>query len=230
MASDLDLLIDHYQWEIIRLKSSIKENLEMHFYREVEFDEKALREVQRELDRLLEFKNPNYPEIKRLESQIVFFENMRKERSSMAFYYEGQINEVKEKLDALKKEIPSQCIFETQFLDDAIFKLVQGELSSFKLHLDIENSHYLRISPKEENRVQVSIFVSSEDINWLLQNSIIKDLGFIKDPNGEKLDYVFKLTSIKNILPLKELLSRIVVVLRADLRHQNTVNLELIKK
>ena len=35
MASDLDSLIDFYQWEITRIQSQIDENLKMHFYNEI---------------------------------------------------------------------------------------------------------------------------------------------------------------------------------------------------
>ena len=152
MSSDLDLLIDYYQWEIIRLKETIRENLELHFYREVEFDERALGHSQRELDRLLELKNSHYPQIKRAKSKIAMYERLGKreksqfERQFYVEYTKPKIDELKEVLKNLKKLPEKSSNQETQAVDEAIFKLIQRENKSFVLYLNQEHNTVLRIS------------------------------------------------------------------------------------
>ena len=56
MSSDLDTLIDFYQWEIIRIKAAIDENMKMGLFKEVELDQQAISNLQQQLDILLELK------------------------------------------------------------------------------------------------------------------------------------------------------------------------------
>jgi len=75
MASDLDSLIDFYQWEITRIQAQIDENLELHFYNEIEFDMIALRGLKNELDAILTLQNSKYPKIKRVKDKIGYYKD-----------------------------------------------------------------------------------------------------------------------------------------------------------
>lgn len=108
MPTDLEILIDFYQWEIVRIKKSIEENLELHHYKEVEFDERALGHAQTELDRLLELKNPIHRNIKNTEGMIQMYERIKKKKSAgkeglfWNQYYDEKIREAKAELKGLE--------------------------------------------------------------------------------------------------------------------------------
>ncbi|MEM1257729.1 MAG: hypothetical protein AAGH81_04315 [Bacteroidota bacterium] len=104
MATDLDLLIDFYQWEIVRIKKSIEENLELRHYKEVEFDQRALGHAQSELDRLLELKNPLHRRIEHTKQTIEMYKRAKQKRDLHQF-------------EKIKVE---SVIEESQLIDEAI--------------------------------------------------------------------------------------------------------------
>ena len=86
MPSDLDVLIDYYQWEIQRLKSLIEEHKKMHFYEELVMDDRALQNARSELNRLLALKNPNYHKIQ-FKKQLI--SNLKRKEEEQISVFDG---------------------------------------------------------------------------------------------------------------------------------------------
>ena len=129
MSSDLDLLVDFYQWEKQRLLLEIDENKRDHDYIAVHYANEQLRHIQLELECLLELQNANYQKIQRLKRNIESFS----ERENSLGYFVPQIDQYKKELEDLKKErtIDSE---ETQILDEAIFSLINKEIEGFTIY------------------------------------------------------------------------------------------------
>ncbi len=233
MPSDLDILIDYYQWEIVRIKELIEVNLKQHFYKEVEFDEKALGYAQRELDRLLELKNPSYSKIRRIEFSINQYERMWKNFSPskselMSSYFKPKIDALKKELIELRKlkEPPSRE--ETQLIDEAIYNLISNGLNKIKIHLSIERKLFFQIHKINQKTFLVTFNAEEDELLWFYKYSDIKNHDFKINNDKRRLLKNFILNNPKDILPLKNFLSRIIIQLKPNLRNEDSLYLELI--
>jgi len=231
LPSDLDMLIDFYQWEIVRIKSAIDENMKMGHFKEVEQDQKAIMDLNQELEVLLELQNTYYPEIKEAEyklemysrlSNIDKFKHLPEWRDSNA----EKISLQRRKIEEFKK-LKSPISDETQFVDEAIFSLLQGKQNGFFLHFAItEEKAGIKIEYCGDCLFDLKISGSPNAINWLKSHSAVKDLYFVKDSKEASLSTSFKISSKKNILPLKEVLAKIVFAFRTNFKSVKTMHLE----
>ena len=234
MHSDLDLLIDYYQWEIARVKSLIKENLDLHYYREVEFDERALGHLYRELDRLLSLKNPLHFKIKKAENEIEMYKRMIASRSLLSYkdfneiYYKPKIEERKREISNLKSQPFQPSKYETQNIDEAINQLITKKGKAFFLHFHESKEISLKVYIKKELEFGIEFSFNGDDLWWLQRHSILRDLNFKLDNEESVLFLTFNLQNKSNLLPLKELLAGITIGLKNDLRIGKNVFLEMI--
>lgn len=234
MPSDLDLLIDYYQWEIMRVKESIKENLNLHHYREVEFDERALGRMQRELDRLLELRNPLYPKIKRAEDEIDMYKRIRDSREltlGKVFFeslYKPKIEERKRQISSLKGEPLKPSKEETQNIDEATFQLIEKKSKAFFIHFNESKDATLKVYIKKGLEFVIEFSLKDDDLSWYREYSILRDFNFELDEEEKVLFSTFSLTNRANILPLKETLAGIVIGLKNPLRMGENLFLEII--
>lgn len=228
MPSDLEILIDFYQWEIVRIKKSIEENLELHHYKEVEFDERALGHAQTELDRLLELKNPIYRNIKNVEGMIQMYERIKKEKSAgkegvfWNQYCDEKIRESKAELKGLENSKLERHSKESQFIDEAIYSMLKGKKSGFKLNLDESGIYVLSVRLVQELVFELEFF-AEEEYSWLKRYSLLGELDF--EPSNERLSLsrTFSLKDSRNVLPLKELISKVIIGLKYPLRIKNEI-------
>ena len=212
MSSDIDVLIDFYQWEKQRLLLSIEENKRDQDYIAVDNNYKELRYVQRELDALSELKNPNYPKIKRLEWQIELYSKHNHHHSELSDLNSQMVNHYKEELEKIKKEKFPSPTEETQFIDDALFSMANNRSKGFVLHLDLKMDTCIDLSAQGENQILLSLKVENKrDAKNLKKYTLLGDLGLTYDTSSNCLVRVFEVGPNKDVLPIKEAISRIVI-------------------
>ena len=231
MASDLDSLIDFYQWEITRIQSQIDEILKMQFYNEIEFDVVALRGLKNELDAILTLQDSKYPKIKRVKGLIEFYKAKIEEKGKLSDFkevFETRIRENENELEALLrvKNEPISC--ETQYVDDALYKLYSKEILAFNLYLTDNKKIYLSLNLIDTNEIRVAVYLENKDAySWYREHSLIKDLKFLDLEDGG-MYLTRKIHNSNTLLEVKELLSRIVIGLKNIGDFKNEIYLELI--
>jgi hypothetical protein len=228
MPSDLDLLIDFYQWEKQRLLLSIEENKMDQDYLAVDYHYNELGHIQRELDCLLELKDSNYPKIKRLESEIAFFSKKEEPYVGFSEVYAPSLEKAKSELKKLKGEKTKTPSEETQIVDEALFSLLEGKIKGFTIYLGVEMDFLIDFIKKGSNQIMLSFKVPDEnDASHLKQYGLLNNLGLIYDDTTRSLVHLFHVVPNKNILPIKETIARIVVVTKRFLRTKGTIYLKV---
>jgi len=231
MASDLNSLIDYYQWEIIRIQAQIDENLEMHFYNEIEFDIAALRNLKNELDAILTLQDSRYPKIQRVKDQIEYYKAKIEEKGKSSDFkevYEIRIREIENELKALLRVKNEPILFETQYVDDALYKLYSNEIVAFNLYLNDDKQVYLSLSMVGTNEIRITVYLKNKgDYSWYRKYSLIKELKF-HDLEGGGMYLTRSIANSNTLLEIKELLSRIVVAIKNGGHVKNEIYLELI--
>ncbi|MFD2100225.1 hypothetical protein [Flagellimonas iocasae] len=229
MSSDIDLLIDFYQSEKQRLVSSIEENKRDKDYFAVEKNFDELEHIQRELDCLCELKNPFYPKIKRLEMQIAFFRQKENQSPEPDNYFQEKIAEAEYALKALRNKKAHTTSDETQIVDEAIFSLLKGKIYGFSIHFDEKNEVLLCKDHNLDNSIAISVKVQNRnEAEWLKQHGLLNSLGLVYDENSNCLKTSFALKNPKNVLPLKEIISRITIGLKGSIRPRGSIYLKVI--
>lgn len=228
MSSDLDELIDFYQWEMRRLLISIEENKRDQDFIAVDYNYQELRYIQHELNRLLELKDPNYPKIKRLEKEVEFYSKSDEPFVDFSELNAPMLKKAEEELKKLKLHKPIPPAEETQILDEALFSLAQNEIKGFTIHLDMNEGFKIELNKKGENLIHLSIRAKDEnDVGQLRRNDLLSDLGLNYVHDLHALVKVFEIGRNKNVLPIKEAISRIVIGTKGFLWEEGTIYLKL---
>ncbi|WP_349352328.1 MULTISPECIES: hypothetical protein [unclassified Flagellimonas] len=225
MSSDLDLLVDFYQWEKQRLLLEIDENKRDHDYIAVHYANEQLRHIQLELECLLELQNANYQKIQRLKRNIESFS----ERENSLGYFVPQIDQYKKELEDLKKErtIDSE---ETQILDEAIFSLINKEIEGFTIYFDLKKESYIDAVIIETGQIQLRLMQESpygNDLNFLKKYVFMGAPRTMYDESTKSLVTYITMNRYKNVLPIKETISRIVIGSKYWLGLGDTIFLKL---
>ena len=223
MPSDLDVLIDYYQWEIQRLKGLIEEHKEMHFYEELVMDDRALQNAYSELDRLLVLKNRNHYKIQFKKRMIADLRRIEKKHIE-AFglykgsYYQSEIKEYEKQLKELYADA-SEKRDETQILDGALYSFLQGSQKQLYISIDSYKSK-LKISVLKHGELQLGVelwLTDGHENQHLMEKNVLRELQFTFNGEYDKYQAIVKLQSRKNVLPVKEFLARIIYGLKRDL-------------
>ncbi|MFN3138277.1 MAG: hypothetical protein ACE37L_11360 [Allomuricauda sp.] len=225
MSSDLDLLVDFYQWEKQRLLLEIDENKRDHDYIAVHYADEQLRHIQLELECLLELQNANYQKIQRLKRNIESFS----ERENSLGYFVPQIDRYKKELEDLKKErtIDSE---ETQILDEAIFSLINKEIEGFTIYFNLKKESYIDAVIIETGQIQLRLMQESpygNDLNFLKKYVFMGAPRTMYDESTKSLVTYITINRYKNVLPIKETISRIVIGSKYWLGLGDTIFLKL---
>ncbi len=224
MPSDLDLLIDHYQWEVQRIKALIEEHKEMHFYEEVILDNRALQSAYGELDRLLALRKPNHNKIQYIEHRISSMKRME-ERMIKKYGSLYDSSSIKVEIRVLEKELKELSKpkvgkrEETQVLDDVLYKLIEDNQEQISIFIDSYQSRLMISIVKIDDLIfQTELYLTDIQENSYLKNkSVLKELQFVFDAESKKFRSSFTLSSRKNILPFKEYFARLIFGLKRDL-------------
>ena len=232
MSSDLDSLIYHYQREVKRLKTLIKEHKEMHFYEEVILDSKALGNAARELQRLLNLKNPNHSKILSKKDLISSIEKIEEklclDKMRKISFMDYEVNNLKKEIKKLSKE-KSGSNFETQFLDEEIYNLLDSKIKQIKLKIQSHSNWlFIDITANYSNQLKVEFWMGeSSEKYFLSRHDVVKELQFLYDVTTKKFTSIYNLASIKNILQFKEFLARLIYGLKPDLELENKFYIEV---
>lgn len=223
MSSDLDLLIDFYQWEKQRLLLEIDENKRDQDYLAVHHMHDELRYVQNELDCLLELQNANHRKIQRLKRNI---DSYTEEDSSG--YFKPQIDQYKRELEELKKKRPI-APEETQILDEALFSLVNEEIEGFTVYFDLKKQAYIDVVKIETGQIQLTLAegTSQGGFGFLKEYMFKGEPKLILDGSSKSLIALLNVDRYKNVLPIKETISRIVIGSKYWLGLGDTIFLKL---
>lgn len=228
MSSDLDLLVDFYQWEKQRLLLEIDENKRDHDYIAVHYNYKELERIQRELDCLLTLKNPDYPKIKKLEKEIDFYSERDWPHPKMAEYYAPKVKAFRKELEKLKSKQEFICSDETQILDDALFSLVNDEIQGFSIFDEIEMYFKMDISKNQVGEIRLDLNVGERASAEHLKKYRLSDVPkLIYDESSKSLIANFKVDRFKNVLPIKQTISKIVIATYQYYSLGNTIYLKL---
>lgn len=227
MHSDLDALIDFYQWEKQRLLLSIEENKRDQDFLAVDYNYQELRNVQQELDCLLELKDPNYPEIKRLEWKIEFYSKRNEEFPESGGHM--LVNHYKEELEKIKKGTSSSTSEESQMIDEALYALAKDEIEGFTLYLDLETGSSIDFVKLGDDQIELRLKVDNENDARNIKKYRLSDiLGLTYDSVSNSLVKTFPIRTNTNILPIKETVSRIVIMSKGFLGSTDTIYLKRI--
>ena len=228
MSSDLDLLVDFYQWEKQRLLLEIDENKRDHDYIAVHYNYKELGRIQRELDCLLTLKNPDYPKIKKLEKEIDFYSERDWPHPKMAEYYATKVKAFRKELEKLKSKQEFICSDETQILDDALFSLVNDEIQGFSIFDEIEMHFKMDISKNQVGEIRLDLKVGERASAEHLKKYRLSDVPkLIYDESSKSFIANFKVDRFKNVLPIKQTISKIVIATNQYYSLGNTIYLKL---
>lgn len=229
MSSDIDLLIEFYQTEKQRLLISIEENKRDQDYFAVEKNYDELEHIQRELDCLSELENPFYPKIKSLETRIAFFKKKEDQAPEPDDFLKEIIAKAEHELEALKKKKATPSSEDTQIVDEAIFSLLKEEIYGFVIHLDKENEVLLSKNHDVDNGIAILVKVENRnEADRLKQYGLLNSLGLVYDENSNYLKTSFTLKNPKNVLPIKEIISRITIGLKGRIKAKGPIYLKVI--
>jgi hypothetical protein len=240
LKSDLDELIEYYESERDRANALLKESLTEFDYLAADAFTKALWEVEHQLDILYKVKDPNYLERKELLQSKDLFENkffdsphlqtvMKTERDREAInkFREEELERIKAKLDKIKKYKMGPSLDKEEF-DDAIYDLVEGKISAFKLHIKKARNLYLKFERSGGNQLIISFPPSDPDaVDWDV-HYVVK-MEFHRNEESRRYEYQYDLGSFKNSLFLKTLVARIIFDVFTHWKLDHPAYLEIIQ-
>jgi hypothetical protein len=214
MKPELDLLIELLEIEKQSLESLIKENLAEHEYLNVHHYGEALMRVNGQLYLFNCFKDPFYEREQRLERML----NHDKIDDSpfLKSFWKKTIADEKEEIKKLRNQT-GNYFNDAQEIDDALFDLLGGKFSrfrlcfshrgeSFYLEFRMEDERFLNISTELSNLVNVN----DPDDPESNQLHLFRNLGFKLSEENDLLIYRYDMCGTKDVIAIKTMLSRIV--------------------
>lgn len=103
--------------------------------------------------------------------------------------------------------------------------MLKGKKSGFKLRLDESGIYVLSVRLVQELVFELEFFAEKE-YSWLKEYSLLGELDFEPSNKKQSLSRAFNLKDSRNVLPLKELISKVIIGLKYPLRVKNEIYLE----
>ena len=233
VLSDLELIIDHYQWEVQRLNMVLAEQLDQVDYAAAEFTQAALFFAKNELDKFQLLKNPLHYEVALRQRYLEGMERRKSNGSGIALQMEGYY---KEKVKQLKRELKELETLkppfkeDTQYIDEALYKLVAGQVTGFRLLLIKKKQLHLYVSLNNKDQI-ILAFRSIDKLGSyqqenLIRSRVLKKMGFALDRTMKNLSLLIGVHDPKNLYSIKMIISRLLIDLRDDIRLDNPIHLE----
>ena len=153
MKPDLDILIDEYLEERKFVKAQIDDFVKEWNFLEAHYLSIGLRDINRQLQTLQNFKDPYQQEVESLTRRIKSYEKnllgIPKDRLDQF------LQELKDELDTLKKkEIPFRL--DTQEIYDLLMDMCRGQAKGFKMNLMEDENLYLKVLLKPSSQLNLS--------------------------------------------------------------------------
>ena len=220
VKSKLDLVIAHLEAERKALKRMIKEATAEHDNLIVYYHSEALLDLDRRLEILYNFKDPDYNRKKELNRRIDFIKKMSFSefrepiRNRMKQRNAERILEFEEDLQKLIDK-PAKLRDDTQIIDDALFALVKKQCKSFKLMIDDEENFGLHLV-KKKNLLVITLvglpFDEEPDFVMIGRSPRkLEGLGFQIDTKRNKCFRTFELEGLENFPIIKQWLARFMI-------------------
>ena len=154
MKPDLDILIDEYLEERKFVKAQIDDFVKEWNFLEAHYLSIGLRDINRQLQTLQNFKDPYQQEVESLTRRIKSYEKnllgIPKDRLDQF------LQELKDELDTLKKkEIPFRL--DTQEIYDLLMDMCRGQAKGFKMNLMEDENLYLKVLLKPSSQLNLSL-------------------------------------------------------------------------
>ncbi len=153
MKPGLDILIDEYLEERKFVKAQIDDFVKEWNFLEAHYLSIGLRDINRQLQTLQNFKDPYQQEVESLTRRIKSYEKnllgIPKDRLDQF------LQELKDELDTLKKkEIPFRL--DTQEIYDLLMDMCRGQAKGFKMNLMEDENLYLKVLLKPSSQLNLS--------------------------------------------------------------------------
>nr|WP_068890537.1 hypothetical protein [Pedobacter panaciterrae] len=227
MKSDLEELIEAYEIEKAELEKQISEYVEEEEYIYAHYHNKALRKINKTLDVLKNMQHPFHRLISEEKSKT---RNMTKMLASEKYkkyfdllggdFFTKQLQEGENKILEWQRAATSQT-YDSQEIDDALFDLVKGVLSGFKLYFKSRPDIFARFTLKDRI-IEITLLYDKDPdhdhYEWVFRGGKeIKALGFsLKD---EQWVYQYHFDEFKDALEIKVILARLIYdIFRYDKR------------
>jgi hypothetical protein len=211
----LDELIETLEKEKKLLKTNIKRSVREGDFLSAHKYSKGLSEVRSTLGVLYHFRNPNKERLDMLFRQKRILEehiDKYKKNKKGTLYFSHELNDVVRQLNELAAT-ELKPFEDSQHIDDAIFDVVDGVITSFQLVFIGQNisinfqsrpNNFLEMSIGPTNAVYEGFLVSKKHIRAL------EKLGFQLDSETDRYVYHYDLSTFKDALFIKTLLARVI--------------------
>ncbi|HKG05559.1 MAG TPA: hypothetical protein VKB19_03840 [Pedobacter sp.] len=211
MKSDLEEAIESYEIEKEALEKQIAEYVKEADYKYAHYHQRALRKINRTLDTLKNFQNPLYSSISEQQMYVDYFKRMMAGTKYWSDeYLTRHISERENKILELQG-VPVKPSYDSQEVDDAIFGLVNDEISGFKFYFKSAPEVYVGFTKIEDTiHIQLGYDNDGTDNHQYILSDVnkFKALGFMLV--NEHWVYNYSLSSFKDALEIKIVLARLV--------------------
>jgi hypothetical protein len=226
---DLDDLIRWMENEKERLKKCVENAAQEWEFSEAKAFAKAHRNIAGRLRTLRNLKNPNFNERARHYAKLEFLEEQMKANAGvpqLVKYFSEKLKETHQTLDKLEKV--SYSFVDSQHVDDAIFQLVDGNIESFKLHLNKSEELTLDFLCRDR-RLQIGLSYKKGALIPGVKKRLRKT-GFLKVAGLRRFVRSSDVSNFKDAQKIKQLLAVVVFDVFGRSWFDNPAELELIYK
>jgi hypothetical protein len=211
MKSDLEEAIESYEIEKVELEKQIADYVKEADYLYAHYHQRALRKINQTLNTLKNLQNPLH---RRINEQQMYIDNYKRmladTGNSGNEYLNRRLSEHENKVLELQS-VPIRPSYDSQEIDDAIFSLVNDEISGFKFYFKSAPDVYAGFTKSEDTiHIQICCQIDgSNDYQYILSDvNKFKALGFMSIDGNWVYDY--SLASFKDALKIKIVLARLV--------------------
>ena len=209
MPGTLDDLIRYLEAERNRLKAVVDNAAKEWEFSQAKSYAKAYRQISGRLAVLKSLRDPSYDKRARYYQLMAGLEDKIREHKNipqLAKHFEQELAEINLTLDELEKA--RHFPIDTQYIDGALFDLVQGAISNFRLHLSKELGLILHFECSEK-RLHMRIFYKKGAL-WPSMKKGLRRLGFRKVEAAREFTRVADVGDFKDAQPIKQLLAVLV--------------------
>jgi hypothetical protein len=203
---DLDDLIRWLEEEKTRLRKCVEEAAEQWEFSEAKAFAKAHSHIVGRLQALKNLRHPDFDERAGLYRKLVALEEQIKTHADipeMVRQLTVQLKLTNQALDKLEKVKHSPL--DTQYIDDAIFQLVDGNIESFKLHLN-KGERIIFDFVCRNRRLQIEVSYRKRALFQFMKRRL-REIGFSKIHGRRKFVYAIDVSKFKDAQKIKQLLA-----------------------
>ncbi|GAA4336028.1 hypothetical protein GCM10023149_44420 [Mucilaginibacter gynuensis] len=230
MKTDLDLLIEYYETEKQALETQIKLAVAEGEYLSADYNATALREVNRMVGLLNEFKTPGYMELQELRYRLQNLEAMSADKARFApSFVIKHIESTEANIARTLAQIKNTPLFDTQEVDDALFAIYEGKCVGFKLVIKKSVDMHFKFSLHHRHLLAISFQVTEEIDTYLMDNYAAQftKVGFIYGDNN-LFTFYYNMANFKDATPIKTEIAKWLYDILYNVEFDNPATLEYV--